>query len=43
VAESLDGELSWTIAAVHTDSETPRAEPFEAIVLELGWLWADPQ
>ena len=35
-------EGSWTIAAVHTARETARAEPFEAIVLELGSLWADP-
>ena len=32
----------WTIAAVFTGSETVRAEPFEAIALELGSLWPDP-
>ncbi len=34
-------EGSWTIAAVLTGSEAARAEPFEAIVLELGSLWPD--
>jgi len=32
----------WTIAAVFTGSEIVRAEPFEAIALELGSLWPDP-
>ncbi len=35
-------EVSWTIVAVLTGSEAARAEPFEAIVLELGSLWPDP-
>jgi Uma2 family endonuclease len=34
-------EGSWTILAVHADSEIVRAEPFEAIELELAPLWAD--
>ena len=33
---------AWTIVAVHCDSDTVRIEPFEAIELELGRLWADP-
>ena len=32
---------AWTIAAVCTGSAAVRAEPFEAIVLELGSLWPD--
>jgi Uma2 family endonuclease len=35
-------EGTWTIVAVFTGSEAARAEPFEAIVLELGSLWPDP-
>ena len=33
---------AWTIVAVHCDSDTVRIEPFEAIELELGRLWAAP-
>ena len=33
---------AWTIVAVCSDSDTVRIEPFEAIELELGRLWADP-
>ena len=33
---------AWTIVAVWGDTDTVRAEPFEAIELELGRLWADP-
>jgi Uma2 family endonuclease len=32
---------AWTIVAV-TDADVVRAEPFEAIELELGRLWPDP-
>ena len=32
---------AWTIVAVCSDSDTVRVEPFEAIELELGRLWAD--
>jgi Uma2 family endonuclease len=32
---------AWTILAVHSDSDVVRAEPFEAIELELSILWAD--
>jgi Uma2 family endonuclease len=35
-------DASWTILAVHSDSDVVRAEPFEAIELELSVLWADP-
>jgi Uma2 family endonuclease len=33
---------AWTIVAVCSDSVRVRAEPFEAIELELGRLWGDP-
>ena len=33
---------AWTIVAVHSDSDTVRIEPFEAIELELGRLWPEP-
>ena len=35
-------EGAWTIVAVCSDSDAVRIEPFEAIELELGRLWADP-
>jgi Uma2 family endonuclease len=31
----------WSIVAVHRDDARVRAEPFDAIELELGALWAD--
>jgi Uma2 family endonuclease len=31
----------WTIVSTHTDDARVHAEPFEAIELELGLLWAD--
>jgi Uma2 family endonuclease len=31
----------WTILATHAGSEVVRAEPFEAIELELASLWGD--
>ncbi len=31
----------WSIVAVHTGDERVRAEPFDAIELALGELWAD--
>jgi Uma2 family endonuclease len=31
----------WSILSVHRDDELVRAEPFDAIELELGVLWAD--
>ena len=31
----------WLLLATHSDDERVRAEPFEAIELELGLLWAD--
>jgi hypothetical protein len=34
---------AWTIVAVFTDSDRVRAEPFDAIELELGALWIDSQ
>lgn len=33
----------WTILAVHRDAQVVRAEPFEALALDLGVLWADVQ
>ncbi len=33
---------AWTIVAVWGDTDVVRAQPFEAIELELGPLWADP-
>jgi Uma2 family endonuclease len=36
----LDGD-NWTLLAVHKDDARVRAEPFEALELELGVLWAD--
>ena len=32
----------WSILAVHGNDETVRAEPFEAIEIELPGLWPDP-
>jgi Uma2 family endonuclease len=32
----------WTILAVHEDADVVRAEPFEAVELELSALWVDP-
>jgi hypothetical protein len=34
-------DRAWTIVAVCTGSETVRLEPFDAIPLALGLLWAD--
>ena len=31
----------WTILATHAGNEVVRAEPFEAIELELAALWGD--
>jgi len=36
----LEGGL-WTILATHAGAEVVRAEPFNAVELELGLLWAD--
>jgi len=33
---------AWTIVGVWEDAAVVRAEPFDAIELELGRLWADP-
>jgi Uma2 family endonuclease len=33
---------AWTIVAVFSGSDAIRAEPFEALELELGALWVDP-
>lgn len=35
----LEGGL-WTILAIHAGIEIVRAEPFDAVELELGLLWA---
>jgi Uma2 family endonuclease len=35
-------EGAWTIVAVCSDSDAVRIEPFAAIELELGRLWAEP-
>jgi Uma2 family endonuclease len=34
-------EGAWTIVAVLEDAAAVRVEPFEAVELELGRLWAD--
>jgi Uma2 family endonuclease len=34
-------EGAWTIAAVHTGRDVVRAEPFDAIELDLGELWPE--
>lgn len=39
VLRLIDG--NWTNVGVYADEQEVRAEPFEAIVLELGVLWAD--
>lgn len=36
----LDGE-GWRLVAVHSDDAVVRAEPFDAIELELDALWID--
>jgi Uma2 family endonuclease len=36
-------EGAWTIAAVHTGRDVVRAEPFDAIELDLGELWPEPE
>lgn len=33
----------WSILAIHRDDERVRAEPFDAIALDLSVLWADVQ
>jgi len=38
---SLDQSGRWVVAAVHTGNDQVRAEPFDAIELELGRLWID--
>jgi len=35
----LQGE-EWVIASVHTEADTVRAEPFDAVELDLAGLWA---
>lgn len=35
-----DGQ--WVLVATHAQDERVRAEPFEAVELELGALWPDP-
>lgn len=37
----LQGE-KWLVAAVHSGAETVRAEPFEAVALDLADLWGEP-
>jgi hypothetical protein len=32
-------ESAWSLLGVHEDSQTVRAEPFEALPLELALLW----
>jgi Uma2 family endonuclease len=31
----------WVIVAIHGDQDVVRAEPFDAIAIELSRLWAD--
>ena len=35
------GDPAWTLRGTWRDDQQPRAEPFDAIELELGVLWAD--
>jgi Uma2 family endonuclease len=35
-------EGAWTIVAVFTGSEPVRAEPFDAVALDLAGLWVEP-
>ena len=35
------GPEGWVRIAAHRDDERVRAEPFDAVELELGLLWAD--
>lgn len=37
----LGDDGRYRIAAVHTDTDRPRAEPFDALELELARLWLD--
>jgi Uma2 family endonuclease len=37
----LGGDGAYRIAAVHTDTDRPRAEPFDALELDLARLWLD--
>lgn len=37
----LQGD-AWLIASVHSDAERVRAEPFDAIELDLAGLWGEP-
>jgi len=34
-------DAAWVLAAMHEDSERVRAEPFDAIELDLGLVWGD--
>ena len=34
-------DAHWSLLATFSDDERVRAEPFDAIELELGLLWAD--
>jgi hypothetical protein len=34
-------DAHWSLPATYSDDERVRAEPFDAIELELGLLWAD--
>ncbi len=37
------GSEGWVRVAAHRDDERIRAEPFDAIELELGLLWSDAE
>ncbi len=37
----LGSEGRWTVLAVYHDEAFVRAEPFDAVEIELGLLWAD--
>lgn len=36
-------DTGWLIAAAHAGNEVVRAEPFDAVELELGLLWDEPE
>jgi hypothetical protein len=41
VAEILDGELfTWMLRETYEDDTRVRAEPFDAVELDLGAIWA---
>jgi len=41
VLSAPPADAHWSLLATFADDERVRAEPFDAIELELGLLWAD--